>query len=75
MFGVTNMLIIEYMQKSNELLRKQQRPTQRQDGMLEAFKINFILMIFCWLEAMLTDRLCRKTTRKKKIKYKLGTGY
>ena len=47
MFGVTNMLIREYVQKANELIRKQQRPTQSQDGMLEAFMINFILMIFC----------------------------
>ena len=27
-------------------------------------------MIFCWLEAILTDRLCRKSTSKKKIQKK-----
>ena len=47
MFDVTNMLISEYAQKANELIPKQQGPTQSQDGMLEAFIINFILMIFC----------------------------
>ena len=33
--------------KANELIRKQQRPRQSHYGMLEAFMINFILMIFC----------------------------
>ena len=50
--------------KANELIRKQQRPAQNQYGMLEAFMIKFILMIFCRLETMLTDRLCRTSTSK-----------
>ena len=33
--------------KANELIRKQQRPDQSQNGMLEAFMINFILILFC----------------------------
>ena len=41
-----------------------------QYGMLKAHMINFILMIFCWLEAMLTNRLSRKSTSKKKIQIK-----
>ena len=47
MFDVTIVLFLslisEYVQK-------------KQIGMLEAFMINSILMIFCWLEAMLTYR-------------------
>ena len=50
--------------KVNELIHKQQRPAQSQYGIWEAFMINFILMIFCWFEWMLTNRLCRKSTRK-----------
>ena len=38
--------------------------------MLEAFMINSVLMIFCWLEAKLTDALCRKSTSMKKIQIK-----
>ena len=38
-------------------IRKQQIPPQSQYGMLEAFMINFILMIKCWLEAILTENL------------------
>ena len=38
--------------------------------MLEAFMINFALMIFCRPEAMLTNRLCRKSFSKKKIQIK-----
>ena len=66
--------------KTNELLRKQQRPAKNHYVMLEAFMINSILlMIFCWLQAMLTDRLHRKSTSKKKIQIKawyriIGTG-
>ena len=42
---------------------KQQRLDQSQDGMLEAYyMISFILIIFCWLEAILTDRLHRIST-------------
>ena len=33
--------------------------------MLERFMMNFILIIFCRLEAILTDRLRRKSTSKK----------
>ena len=54
------------MQKANELIRKKQGPAQSWYGMLEAFMIKFILMIFCWLEAILTDRLCRKSTSREK---------
>ena len=32
--------------------------------------ITFILMIFCWLEAMFTDRLRRKSTSKKYVHIK-----
>ena len=56
--------------KANELIRKQQRPRQSHYGMLEAFMINFILMIFCWLEAMLTDRIRRESISKKKSQTK-----
>ena len=56
--------------KANELICKQQRPAQSQYGMLEVFMINFLLVIFYWFEAMLTDRLCRKSTSKKKIQMK-----
>ena len=38
--------------------------------MLEAFMINFALMIFCCLEAMLNDRLRKKSTSKKKMQMK-----
>ena len=38
--------------------------------MLEADMINFILMIYCSLDAMLTDRLHRKSTSKKKLQVK-----
>ena len=42
--------------KANELIHKQQRPAQSQYGILEAFMINFILMIFCYLnECLPTD--------------------
>ena len=33
--------------KANELMRKEHRPAQIQYGVLEAFRINFILMMFC----------------------------
>ena len=56
--------------KANELIHKQQKPAQSEYGMLESCMINSILMIFCWLEAMLTDRLHRKFTSKKKIQIK-----
>ena len=56
---VTNM-------QANELINKQQRPGQSQSGTLGAFKINFVLMMFCCLEAMLTDRHRGKSTSKKK---------
>ena len=55
-----------YVQKANESVRKQQRPAQNQYWMLKTFMINFILIIFWWLEAMLTNRLHRKSTSKKK---------
>ena len=61
--------------KANELIRKQQKPAQSHYGMVEGFMINFILMIFCWLEAMLTNRLHRKSTIKKTIQMKVDTGY
>ena len=32
---------------ANELIRTQQRPAESQYRILEAFMINFILMIFC----------------------------
>ena len=32
---------------ANELIRTQQRPPQSENRILEAFMINFILMIFC----------------------------
>ena len=53
-----------YKQQICRLIHKQQRPAQSQCGILEAFMIDFILMIFYWLEGMLTDRLQRKFTRK-----------
>ena len=77
MFDVTIVLFFFYYslmnmcKKVNDLIHKQQRPAQSQYGILEAFTINFILMIFCWLEGMPTDRLRRKSTsktRKNKIK-------
>ena len=43
--------------------------------MLEAYKTNFVLMTFCKLGAMLTDRHRRKPTSKRKKNSKLGTGY
>ena len=52
------------------MIGKQQTPAQSQYGILEAFMINFILMAFCWLEAMLTNRLCRKSTSRKKVQIK-----
>ena len=51
--------------KANEFIRNQQGPAQSQYEILEEYMINFILMIFCWLDAMLTDRLSRKSTSKK----------
>ena len=69
-------------EKGKELNRKQQICMQvswyvgnndllkSQYGMLEAFMINFSLIIFCCLEAMLTDRLRRKSTSKKKTSNK-----
>ena len=51
--------------KANEFIRKQQGPAQSQYEILEEYMINFILMIFCWLDAMLTDRLSRKSTSQK----------
>ena len=42
--------------------------------MLEAFMINSILIIFYWLEAILADRLRRKSVNNKKDQVKLGTG-
>ena len=53
--------------KTNELIRNQQRPAQSQYGILESFMINSILMILYSLEAMLTGRLRRISTSKKKI--------
>ena len=47
-------------------MHKQRRPSQRQYEMLETFMTNVILMIFFRLKAMLTDRLRRKSTSKKK---------
>ena len=58
------------------LKKKQQRPGQSQYGMLEAFMMNFILMIIYWIEAMRAITHCRKSTSKKKIQnkiYSLGT--
>ena len=52
MFGVTIVLfffccwLVNMYKKANELIRKQQRPTQSMHGMLEVFMINFLLMIF-----------------------------
>ena len=53
----------------------QQRPAQSHYGIFKAFMIKLILMIFSWLNSMFTDRLHRKSTHKKKIQKKLGTGY
>ena len=39
--------------KRNELIHEQQRLTQSQNQMLEAFVINFILIIFCYLKQFL----------------------
>ena len=70
----------QQIRRANQLIRKQQRPAQNHYVMLEAFMINSILlMIFCWVQAMLTDRLHRKSTSKKKIQIKawyriIGTG-
>ena len=36
--------------QANELIRKQQKAAQSQYGMLEAFKINIVLMIFYCLK-------------------------
>ena len=55
--------------KTNELIRKQQqirRPALSRYEMLQAFMINFILVTICRHEAMLTNRLRRKSTNKKK---------
>ena len=54
--------------KANELIRKQQirRPALSRYEMLQAFMINFILVTICRHEAMLTNRLRRKSTNKKK---------
>ena len=54
--------------QANEVIRKQQRPVQSQYGILEVYMIQFILIIFCWLKAILIDRPCRKSTSKKKFK-------
>ena len=48
----------------------QQRPAQSHYGIFEAFMIKLILMIFSWLDSVLTDRLHRKSTNKKKIQRK-----
>ena len=58
--------------KANELIRKQQirRPALSRYEMLQAFMINFILVTICRHEAMLTNRLRRKSTNKKKIQIK-----
>ena len=57
--------------QTNELILKEQRPVQSQYGILEVFMINFILIIFCCLETVLTNRFCRKSTGKKKIQIKV----
>ena len=44
---------------------KQQRPAQSQYEMLESFMTNFILTIFCCLEAMLANGLRRKSISNK----------
>ena len=63
------LLICEYVQQSkwvdteatntypNELIRKQQTPVQSQYGILEAYMIHFIWIIFCWLKWMLKQTL------------------
>ena len=56
--------------KANELIRKQQRPAQSQYGMLETFMIKLILIVFFWLQAMLTDRLCGNLLARIKIQIK-----
>ena len=56
--------------EANKLICKQHRAAQRQYGILEAFMIELILMIFWWLEAMLTKRIHRKSTSTKKIQIK-----
>ena len=48
----------------------QQRPAQSHYGIFELFMIKLILMIFSWLDSVLTDRLHRKSTNKKKIQRK-----
>ena len=52
------------------MIHKPQRPVQSQNGMLKAFMTNLILLIFCRLEARLTDILRRKCTSKKKYQLK-----
>ena len=53
-------------EKANELISKQEIAAQSHYGMLEAFMIKSILMKFCWIKTMFSDRRCRKSTSKKK---------
>ena len=68
-------------QKANELyvsnkclgkwvVRKQQRPAQRQPGMLKAFMINFILIILCCLEQCVQTDFAENILARKKIQIK-----
>ena len=73
MFSVTIalfflLLISEYVQKANELVRKQQKPAQSQYGILEASMIKFHFDNILLVEAMLTDSLAaRKISKKKRV--------
>ena len=52
-------------------MRKLQRPAQKQYGILEAFMINFILIIFCYLKQCLpTDFGENLLAREKKFQVK-----
>ena len=57
--------ISDMCKKANELIRKQQRPVQSHYGILEAYMLQLILIIFCWLKAILIDRLHRKSSSMK----------
>ena len=56
--------------KENDLIRTKNQPVQSYYEILEAFIIEFILMVFCWLEAILTKKLRRKFTNRKKNQIK-----
>ena len=54
--------------EANKLICKQHRAAQRQYGILEAFMIELILMIFWWLKQCLLKEFTENLLAQKKFK-------